>query len=453
MGTTYKCGSTGSDPAGLDTITEVNALSLVAGDIVLFNKGDTFNDAKLTINWVGTSTAYITFGSYGTGANPILAEGISLYNGTSDYINIQDLTVYSTATKEAIALRGNNYINILRCEIDGRNEGYNGINGYEWNDYLQNITIKDCTFHDCGTMNVDQQNGVGFLAGVRNLLIDNCTFYNCSEMGVQLPNSQPTDNPSYNLEVKNCTIYNDSMPTARGGGINTGWYNYDVYIHNNYVYNCYAWGIAVDSYTPGPIYIYNNIIYNCKVYGIEGQSNTRFPGYDGSCNNVKIYNNTIVSEPDAPFYGISFDNNSTEGYGGSGNEVKNNIIVSSHTYWPFINYESGMGVTSDYNYFYCEEINATRGEFLWNGNTYSANPATVAQAFTNYKAASGLDTHSICEDVTTATLLLNSDYHLQSGSPCKYAGTPLAEVTDDYEGTPRGKRTSIGAYQWYSCKI
>jgi parallel beta-helix repeat protein len=64
-------GGTGTllDPFG--SITQVNAHTFVAGDSCLFNRGDTFV-GTLTPGQSGSLGNYITFGSYGTGADPII---------------------------------------------------------------------------------------------------------------------------------------------------------------------------------------------------------------------------------------------------------------------------------------------------------------------------------------------------------------------------------------------
>ena len=72
--TTFYVSRTGSDSSSgtspatpWQTIKRVNNASLAAGDTVLFQGGSTFGDATLTPPASGTSSAPITFGSYGTG--------------------------------------------------------------------------------------------------------------------------------------------------------------------------------------------------------------------------------------------------------------------------------------------------------------------------------------------------------------------------------------------------
>ena len=72
--TTYYVSASGSDSnpgtqaAPWRTIAKVNSASLSPGDTVLFQGGQTFSDTTLMPPVSGTSSAPISFGSYGTGA-------------------------------------------------------------------------------------------------------------------------------------------------------------------------------------------------------------------------------------------------------------------------------------------------------------------------------------------------------------------------------------------------
>jgi parallel beta-helix repeat protein len=64
------------------TIAKVNASSFSAGDSILFNKGCTWRE-QLTVPSSGSAGLPITFGAYGTGANPIISGAELLTPGTS----------------------------------------------------------------------------------------------------------------------------------------------------------------------------------------------------------------------------------------------------------------------------------------------------------------------------------------------------------------------------------
>ena len=66
-----------SDAQAWLTINKVNTSSFNKGDRVLFNRGNTWIET-LTVPSSGSSSGYITFGSYGTGVNPIITRKSSL---------------------------------------------------------------------------------------------------------------------------------------------------------------------------------------------------------------------------------------------------------------------------------------------------------------------------------------------------------------------------------------
>jgi parallel beta helix pectate lyase-like protein len=77
--TTYYVAAAGSDSnngtsAGTpwQTISKVNGSAFSSGDSVLFNRGDAWYGTSLTVPSSGSSGSPITFGAYGSGANPIL---------------------------------------------------------------------------------------------------------------------------------------------------------------------------------------------------------------------------------------------------------------------------------------------------------------------------------------------------------------------------------------------
>ena len=77
--TTYYVAAAGSDTnsgtsssAAWQTIGKVNGSTFAAGDSVLFNRGDVWYGTALVVPSSGSSGSPITFGAYGSGANPII---------------------------------------------------------------------------------------------------------------------------------------------------------------------------------------------------------------------------------------------------------------------------------------------------------------------------------------------------------------------------------------------
>jgi hypothetical protein len=100
--TTYYVAAAGSDAnSGTDTghpwqtISKVNGTAFSAGDSVLFNRGDSWYGTSLTAPSSGSSGSPITFGAYGSGANPIIKGSTLLV--TSGYVLAPDIptTIFS----------------------------------------------------------------------------------------------------------------------------------------------------------------------------------------------------------------------------------------------------------------------------------------------------------------------------------------------------------------------
>ncbi|KKQ60703.1 MAG: hypothetical protein US81_C0014G0008 [Parcubacteria group bacterium GW2011_GWE2_38_18] len=78
----------------IKTITAVNKKALLAGDTVLFKAGQTWQTQGSLVPKSGTMNAYITYGTYGTGAKPKL-NNIILKD--KSYIKFQGLEFYNNA--------------------------------------------------------------------------------------------------------------------------------------------------------------------------------------------------------------------------------------------------------------------------------------------------------------------------------------------------------------------
>ena len=83
--TTYYVAAAGSDSnsgtssgSPWQTVAKVNGTSFSAGDSVLFNRGDVWYASSLVVPSSGASGSPITFGAYGSGANPIIKGATNL---------------------------------------------------------------------------------------------------------------------------------------------------------------------------------------------------------------------------------------------------------------------------------------------------------------------------------------------------------------------------------------
>jgi hypothetical protein len=89
--TTYYVAAAGSDSnngtstsTAWQTIGKVNGSTFSPGDSILFNRGDAWYGTALTVPSSGSSGSPITFGAYGSGANPIVKGSVKL--NTSGYV-------------------------------------------------------------------------------------------------------------------------------------------------------------------------------------------------------------------------------------------------------------------------------------------------------------------------------------------------------------------------------
>ena len=238
-------------------IGEVNAVDFADGDIIQFNKGETFDDAIITFAAItNPTTKTITIQAYGAGTLPWLG-------GTahrSIYINNNNQDGLSLVLKD------------LRFDSQ---EGEGSYTGDSWPKIylvdLENITI-------------DNVNGDGSVDWVSD-----------QKRALQINNS------TGNVEIKNCTIQywggDDSLwagsptPTytgrdASGIGVitkNTG----TLSIHDNTVIGVESDCIIMEHVNTTSTVIYNNYLWNGGENSVDNKDSS----------NVEVYNNTMGRDP------------------------------------------------------------------------------------------------------------------------------------------------------------
>jgi polysaccharidase protein len=140
-----------SSSLAFQSIAKLETISLQPGDQVLLARGSVFND-QLDIKGSGTASAPIVFGSYGTGALPIISGG---YRG--------------------IDARGADYVTVENIAI--ANTQYDGIYGSG----ADNWTIRNVTFRDIGL--TGEHGGISWFTS-KNLVIDGNTMTNVHGDGI-----------------------------------------------------------------------------------------------------------------------------------------------------------------------------------------------------------------------------------------------------------------------------
>ncbi|MCX5701718.1 MAG: putative Ig domain-containing protein [Candidatus Omnitrophica bacterium] len=184
----------------------------------------------------------------------------------------------------------------------------------------------------------------------------------------------------------------------------------EVDVHDNLCYNLEHAGLFFSSRMQD-VRIYNNILYNCG--SSSGRAAVQFSAHATVVSNLLFYNNTIYGVANA---GLLYFNE------GSNVAMKNNILYSlSGT--PYISGTTTGTRTSDYDLYY-----GNGAPPAWATHALNSNPQL-------YNVA-------------------NHDFHLQSSSPPKDAGTSAVNtiVTRDFDGTsrPEAAEYDIGAYEYVS---
>jgi|GEM_PF-2921294 len=92
IGNDSNSGTSTSTP--WSTVNKVNTSSFDPGDSILFNRGCVWRE-KLTVPSSGTAGSVITFGAYGSGANPVLNGSAVLDNASFSPYLLSDASIYS----------------------------------------------------------------------------------------------------------------------------------------------------------------------------------------------------------------------------------------------------------------------------------------------------------------------------------------------------------------------
>jgi hypothetical protein len=349
------------------TITKVNA-TVVANQSVGFKRGGTYN-GQITPGADG-----ITYGAYGSGANPIINGNVAaqcVLATSRNNLTFQSLRLTAGGTYGIAADICNGLI-LSGLEIDHANSS-----GIILGNGTQNVTITGCLIHDNGVGASGDRDGIGIGGGGA---------------------------AAHHITISGCDIYanfNDNIRVSMTSAFNTP---NNITITNNTVRNSVAGsGIAADACNVLTI-TFNVVTNNTAGVGIYA-----VPASDGThVENVQavIYNNTVVGN----LWGIF----ATNGANGTFNvTVKNNLCQNNGTSGS----SAEMAITtlttwaSDYNLVF----HAAGGNFMYAASymTWATWKTTVTPNDANSK---------------NTDPLMNPDYTLKTGSPALGAGIFIAGV-------------------------
>lgn len=318
---------------------------------------------------------------------------------------------------DGLNIEGSHYIIVDGFKVygiaDPTGSGEDGIRAV----LSDHITIRNCVVDSCYR---------GIFTGYTDdfLAENNLCFRSYGEHGIYVSNNSDRVVIRYNVCHNNKAAGIQLNPDLSSGSPGL---SYDVKIYNNVCYNN-----RIGLNLQGLYYseVYNNLIYN-NGSGGGGNGITLFHGDAATgCNEVKVYNNTVMVPLGSQWCILAIESDSLFVY--------NNILLSSSVKGCLDIESSCSNYFGDYNLL-------TDKMTINQGNSYIN--------FAQWKAL-GHDLHSrVISDFNGVFENLGAnDFHLNTTSPAKNQGTSFVStiVTHDLDRNirPQGNSYDIGAYEF-----
>jgi len=446
-----------SSTSAWQTIAMVNGRTFVAGDNILFKRGETWRE-QLRVPSSGKSGSPITFGAYGMGAKPRLLGSVNR-SQTKDWTNESGSIWYASAPVDvgnlifdgglswgvkkryksdlgtqddfwfdSASLRVYMYSSVnpaskyneIECALNDLTGDYTkgSIVRVSTRDY---ITVQDLEISYGGNLGVDIKRGSG------NVIIERCDFRfiggGYQPEPTRLGNAVQYWGDSHDCIVRYCNfdqIY-DAAITAQYDGTPTS----PMAFRN--------------------LFFYYNIIDNSE-YSFEFWFKDRNSPTICSVDNVRFENNVCLRAG----YGWSH----TQRPDPSGRHLMffssfvpmTNIYIRNNIF-----YESMQSALCRYSSTFVGWNNVTLSNncYYQSGDDsrmiYFPDASYSMATFSQYQSAKGKDQNSMAADPKFVDPL--ADYHIQPGSPCAGTGTYVG-LTADYEGNAvMSGSVDIGAFE------
>jgi len=390
----YYVANSGSDSnnglssgAPWQTLNKVNNTAFNPGDVILFNRGDTWAEtAGLVPSSDGTAGHLVGYSAYGTGAKPII-DSVNI-TGTrycvyivKAYVAIDNLELKNaTGTLGAVVLTGSgasHHVTVSNCDIHDSNAGL--------------LVFTDAGANNQFLSNKLYNNVWGFhayinsacTAGNENIVSQNEVYGNTA--------SPILIRANYHIVQYNYVHNNHSAEESIGIHCFTGFTgdtdNDGVGNHNIIRYNYVVdqtgttfdgGGIGLDRFCD-QCEIYGNIVTGCRSYGISVYDDA-----DAKVYNNTTYGNVVDTALDANAIG-EFHVVATASGSVTNLIVANNIFVATRSAVRAINLDSNTNantnVTSRNNIFYNTasatwyQLAGVDGSSIstWNANTFADN--------------------------------------------------------------------------------
>ncbi|MCG7417524.1 MULTISPECIES: choice-of-anchor Q domain-containing protein [Microbacterium] len=275
----------GTSPAAAwRTLAKVSSQTLAPGDVVAFERGDTFTGSA-TISGGGTSTNPVTVTAYGSGAQPLLTNpgGWNMLLVDAPYVAVEDLSFTNGAVfdnADGVGIRGPKYERSGAVAITGNGTG---------------VLVQDSTFTDVGV-------GVKTY-GAESKVLHN-TFQNL-RIAYRGPDSGiQTSYGAIGVSVNNSGVelaYNDFLGCrstnspygADGGAVEIEGFLYskdDITIHHNYSRGSQGF-LEVTETTTSDVTVSENVSDDYQQF-IAWNTTTTPSGY-------VVQNNTVIRSLDS----------------------------------------------------------------------------------------------------------------------------------------------------------
>jgi uncharacterized repeat protein (TIGR02059 family) len=480
----YVSSSTGNDgwdglsaATAWKSISKVNSVSFVPGDVVAFMKGDEWRET-LTIPSSGISGNFITFTSYGTGINPRFLGSSNAISWTQISPNIwKSATQFSTNPYTS-------YSSEIFFENSDGSESWgtyksgtaNLTSEYNWTWVTNNIYVFSAS--DPGakyksveipqresTVNMNKKNYIHF---------DGIDMFYTYHSGYGYNYTHNDMYEQFGLIIENSEIgyigaWDASLET--GYGIEVVYT--DMVVSKNKIHDCGRRGFAMDIYGNGftarNILVEDNEFYNG--FHTTGLDIDAGAGYNGNLDNITIRRNLfheISQSRNTDLSNLIFIQNNAvgtctitnifiydnifkwqNGYGILMEGIQsvyiyNNVFFEKTTSCPnwasFIAAQSNSHAVANNNIFYGGSSGSSI-DALDLSSTYFSHDYNLF-----FSTLSETETHGIISKNPMFADPVSNNFHLLSGSPAIGAGTPIPQVTTDYDGVAFGTPPDLGCF-------
>ena len=484
------------------TLSKVGSMTFNPGDTILLKAGCTWKYESLTVPSSGTPALPITFGKYGSGANPLL-DMTQEYNDWASHsgaiwkrthVSADPFQVFEDGVRmkysaDVAGMSAGSWAYVSGVMYVWASDGGNPSTGHvtEYGDGFKGISVRlnGKSYLVFDGIDTTKENYAGYctdLANSSNIVIKNCTgswcgsrswligadpavARTCSDITIQ--NCIGHDNldvPFWighgtRLYVLNCESYNNgkdvapqpkNYPLAGGkhypNGILVSADGIDCVVRSNYVHDIYNGAAIIDEYSLG-VKSQGTIIERNK---IDTTASAVYALQITGTNTI-VRNNWVIGGSESI---MNFANAPVTP------KVYNNTFISpsgaSHSIdtasQPNITIKNNIIIRAGSTNRYISVAAAAKTGFVCNRNLYFGASTgrwfwgpTEYTTLATWQAASSCDTNGQLADPKFA--VANTNVHLQSSSPCIGAGES-GLVTDDYDGVARGAATDIGAFEY-----